>query len=84
MSDNCVGGFKFLNSDPIAFELLDSLISSSSLLRFCGSSSCAYKTSIRMATILLLPLDPKRYNSTELDDGNHVWCNFLLQCSNLR
>ena len=43
MSDNCVGGFKFLNSDPIAFELLDSLISSSSLLRFCGSSEIAVR-----------------------------------------
>ena len=37
-SDDCAGGFKFLNVDPIALKLLYSVISSSFLLLWGGSS----------------------------------------------
>ena len=86
-SDDCAGGFKFLNVDPIALKLLYSVISSSFLLLLGGSSEIvahmitllSWATPIsgveHGATLLLLPLDPKRYpsNKQQVMAGNRVW-----------
>ena len=72
-----------MNFDPIAFKLLDSMASLSCLFRFCERSEIAVHTYGNVIVfgephfgrvehgvmlLLLLPLYPKRYPSTKLDD----------------